>query len=352
MARVPGFGRRIPISTLSMVCRSLSAMLGSGVEIRKALKTVSKKTGNARCEQAMRGVLDAVDRGEDLTTGMEEQGDAFPPLMIDMVNVAEQTGALPEVLKSLAKHYENLVRLRKNFFQQIAWPAFQLIMAILVIGLLIYILGWIAETRGGEPMQVVPGGLSGTAGAITWFAVNFGVLFGLFFLFQWTRHSLSGQQFLDSYLLRIPILGHCLRCFAIARFSWAFALTQQSGMSIGPSLERSFHATSNGAFIKAYPPVWQMMQDGQSMEEALRTVNLFPEEYLQMVNSAEVSGTVPEMLDHLSPQFEEDANRSLKTLCGGLAWCVWLVVAMFVIFLIFSVFSVYLGALTNAGKPI
>lgn len=346
------FGRRLRMESLVLVCRSLSILLGSGVGIKKALKLSAKKTGDSRCQEVMRGVFDAVNRGEGLTTGMQEQGNAFPPLMIDMVNVGEQTGSLVEVLRSLSLHYENLIRLRKEFFRQIAWPALQLVMAILVIALLIFILGEIAKSTGTQPIEILPGGLIGASGALTWLALNFGTLLGLFLLYQWTRHSLAGQQFLDPFLMRIPVLGGCLRSFAIARFSWAFALTQQSGMSIEPSLESSFKATSNGAFIAAHPKVWSLVSAGEPLGDSLAATGLFPEDYLQMVHTAEASGTVPEMLDHLSPQFEEDARRSLKTLTSGLAYAVWGLVALFIIYLIFSVFSVYLGAIQDAAKPI
>lgn len=348
----PVFGRRIRIEDLALVCRSLSVLLSSGVGIKKALKTSAKKTGNERCQKAMRGVYDAVSRGDDMTAGMKEQAGVFPPLMIDMVRVGEETGALSEVLKSLAGHYENLIRMRKNFLQQIAWPAFQLIMAILIIAVLILVLGEIAKSTGSEPLQVLPGGLSGVSGSLTWLAGNFGIFFGLFLLYRWTRHSLAGQQALDPLLLKIPMLGTCLRSFAIARFSWAYALTQQSGMAIEPSLKSSFKATSNGAFIAAQPKVWAMLSEGESLGHSLAATGLFPEEYIQMVHAAEASGTVPEMLDHLSPQFEEDARRGLKTLTTGFAWAIWAMVAMFIIFLIFNVASVYIGMLNDAAKPI
>ena len=346
------FGRQIRLNSLALLCRSLGTLLGSGVGIKKALKTAAQKTSDPRCQEAMRGVFETVAEGDEMATGMRAQGDAFPPLMIDMVHVAEQTGALPEILKSLARHYENLVRLRRNLIHQLSWPAFQYVAAVMIIALLILVLGMIAESQGGKPIQFLPGGLSGAGGAATWLMVNFGVVFGLFVLYQWTRHSLAGQQFLDPLLMRIPVVGSCLRSFAIARFSWAFALTQQSGMSTGPSLESSFKATGNGAFVAAYPPTWAMMQAGESLHTALLATGLFPEDYLQMVHAAEVSGTVPEMLDHLSPQFEEDARRSLQALTSGLGWTVYAVVAMFVIFLIFRVAGVYIGALNEAGRPI
>src|SRR5690606_32820757 len=127
------FGKHIRTESLAMVCRVLGTMLGSGVGIKKSLKIASKKTGDPRCEQAMHAIYDAVDRGEEIATSMKEQGDAFPPLMIDMIQVAEQTGTLPEVLRRLALHYDNMIRMRRNFLRQIRLPVVQLVAAILVI---------------------------------------------------------------------------------------------------------------------------------------------------------------------------------------------------------------------------
>ena len=344
--------RQIRSESLARLCRSLSTLLSSGVGIKKSLEIASQKTADRRCEEAMRSIREAVDEGDEITTGMSRQGQAFPPLMIDMVRVGEQTGTLPEVLRRLAEHYDNMVRLRKMFLRQIRMPIFQLVAAILVIALLIWILGWIAQSRGGEAISILPGGLSGTSGAMAWLLANATFFGGLFLLFKWTRHSLASQRFLDGYLLRIPVLGRCLQSFAIARFSWAFAVTQQAGMSIEPSLESSFKATSNGAYIAAFPKVWRMMEAGETLGDSLAATGLFTEEYLQMVHSAEASGTVPEMLDHLSPQFEEEARLGLQTLTTGMGWTVYLLVAMFIIFLIFRVFSIYIGALNSAAQGI
>jgi type II secretory pathway component PulF len=71
-----------------------------------------------------------------------------------------------------------------------------------------------------------------------------------------------------------------------------------------------------------------------------------------MVHAAEVSGTVPEMLDHLSPQFEEDARLKMQMLTTAMGRTVYLLVAIFIIFMIFRVFSIYMGALDSALQGI
>jgi type IV pilus assembly protein PilC len=68
------------------------------------------------------------------------------------------------------------------------------------------------------------------------------------------------------------------------------------------------------------------------------------------VQVGETSGTVPETLERLSPQFEEQARRSLKALAVALGWLVWVAVAVFIIFIIFSVVLKYIGMINAAAS--
>ncbi len=325
-------------------------MLESGVAARKAFSVVAKRTHDQRARTALHHVDEAVQEGHDVASSMAEQGNAFPPLMIDMVSVGEKTGALPEILKSLALHYENLVRLRRSFFRAIAWPMFQLNAAIWVIALLVLVLGMIAQSTGSKPLQVLPFGLSGGTGAVVWLFACYGTLGTLIGGYLLVTKSMQGRKLLDPLLMKIPVFGGCMRSFAIARFSWAFSLTQNSGMDIRESLEASLNATSNGAYIAAFPQIWREVESGEPLAWAMRRTQLFPGEYLEMVETAEETGTVPEMLDHLGPQFEEEAQRALKAMTSTLAWVIWAMVAVFIIVLIFRVATLYVGMLNEAAR--
>lgn len=328
-------------------------MLDSGIPIGKAFELAGRKSADSRCSAAMLEIASDLRRGFDVTAAMRAQGHRFPEAMIDLVGVGEETGSLPDILKSLAGHFDNNIRLRRSFYSAIAWPAFQLVAAILIIGLLLYILGWIAESRGGgKPLDILGLGLYGSDGAITWFTMTFGTMFAAFIGGAILRRSLLGQRFFDPFVLRIPVLGGCMRSFAIARFSWSFALTQQAGMSIEPSLKQSFKATSNGAFITAAPEVWARVREGETLHEALEATRLFPADYLSIVDVAETSGTVPEALDRLSPELEAQARRSLEALASALAWFIWCMVAVFIVFLIFRIFMFYVGAINDALKQV
>lgn len=344
------FQSRIPLKPLALVCRSLSTLLHSGVAIDKAFRIASSKLGDPRARRALEEIATDLRKGNDVAASMRRHGVYFPELLIDMVSVAEQTGALPEVLAGLADHYDNTLRLRRTFLAAIAWPVIQLVVAILVIALLIFVLGIIAESNSGEAFDVLGWGLLGASGALTWLGLCFGSALVLFIAYQILSRGLRQQEAVHSLLMKIPVVGGCLQAFAIARFSWALYLTQEAGMPIGRSLQASLDATANGAFRGAAPQIIGMVNAGEDLTVALRESRLFPADFLHMVDVAETTGTVPEALHRLSPQFEDQARRSLAALTAVLGWGVWLLVAAFIIFVIFSIALWYVGMINDALK--
>ena len=338
----------LPMSTLATFCRSLATMLHSGVNILKSFQVAGGKSHNPKLRRISAEIIDDLRKGSEVSAALRKQGQAFPELMIDLVNVADQTGTLPEVLNALADHYDNLVRLRRTFLGAIAFPVIQLLAAIFIIAALILLLGMIASNNGSKPFDVVGLGLTGPAGAIAWLGCCFGTAISGVVLYLFAVKGLKGRKFVHSALLRIPVIGNCLRSFALARFSWAFALTQQAGMSINPSLESSLKSTGNGAFASFVPMVTAMITEGEDLSNALQETQLFPREYLELVRVGETTGTVPETLQRLSPQLEDQARRGLAMMTAALAWVVWGMVATIIIYFIFRIALMYVGMINDA----
>ena len=326
----------------------MGRMLEAGVDVRKALKTSSSHTADRRLSVILDDVGKCVKQGDDLTTAFSRHSVRLPILFLNLLNVGEQTGSLPEIFSSLADYYEANVKRMTEFRSQIAWPMIQLFAAIVIIGGLIYLLGIIGQANpSGEADDILGLGLVGTSGAITWFMLTLGTTTATFVGYKILTRNLSGQMALDPFLMAIPAVGHCMRSFAIARFSWCFALTQQAGMSIKPSLEASMNATSNGAFMVATPGIWQMLSEGESLADSLKASRLFPTEYIHIVETAEHTGTVPEALDRMSHRFDEDAHRAMTRMTAVLARVIWGLVACFIGFIVISFFMRYVALINS-----
>lgn len=343
------FGNRVSLKRLALLCRSLSTTLHSGVPVVKAFELSARKSPDPRLRSVMADVVMQLRSGEDVATAMRSHQGYFPDLTVDMIDVAERTGALPEVLRSLAEHYENNLRLRRDFIGQIAFPVIQFVAAIFVIAFLILVLGLI-PSQEGAPLDVLGFGLTGTSGALLWLSGWAILIATVFVLYKVAVSSLQGQKAVHQLLLNIPVIGGCMRSFAIARFSWAYHLTQEAGMPVDESLEASLRATANGAYIARGPQMIDAVMEGETLTDALAQSQLFTEDFVELVHTAETSGTVPETLHRLSPQFEEQARRSLRALAFTAGWLTWLCVAIFIVFLIMRIFLWYAGMLNDAAR--
>ena len=338
------FASRVPPGTLAIVSRSLATMLESGIQIRKAIGIASKKAMHAPTKKVLREISDAIQGGSDISQALREHGNFFPTLFIEMVTMAEETGSLPEVLRHLAEHYEANIRMKKELIGSLIWPVFQLVAAIFVIAILILVLGLIG---GDDDISNIVFGLKGPTGAMIWLTGTLGTFAAMFAVWLMIQKAAQAKAIVDPMLLMVPVLGRCMRSFAIARFSWSYYLTQQTGMPVNRSLQGSLKATGNGAFVSQTPFITSAVMEGSSLTESLKQSRLFPVEFLEMVSVAEESGTVPEALHRLSPHFEEDARRALKILTSAISVVVWLFVAGFIIFFVFKVMLTYIGMIND-----
>ncbi len=93
---------------ISRFARTLGTLVSSGVPILQALTIVRETSGNVIIGEAVGAVHESVKEGETITAPLEASG-AFPPMVISMVDVGEQTGALPEMLLKIADTYDDEV---------------------------------------------------------------------------------------------------------------------------------------------------------------------------------------------------------------------------------------------------
>jgi type IV pilus assembly protein PilC len=338
----------LPWKTLANFSRTMARMLEAGVDVRKALKSAAVRGGDSRLEQALQQIRRSVAGGNSIADALTETGRLFPALFRDLVHVGELTGNLPDVFASLARYYETRMKQLTSLRSAIAWPIIQLVAAVSIIGLLIFILGLLPPAGDGRPFDVTGLGLAGTSGALTWLGGWAAAAVSGWVLWKYTRNNLVSQEAVDPLLLQIPVVGSCLRDFAVSRFAWCFSLTQKSGMSIKPSLECSLKAAENGAFTRAFPWIWSNLSEGDTLTDALAQSQLFSSEFIQFVATAEETGTVPEQLERMSHLFEEQAQRSMSRLTSVFTGAVWFMTAGLIVFFILRLAMIYVGLLNDA----
>jgi len=105
---MPLFGNLFSKTAIGRFCRTLGELMDSGVPVLQSLTIVGETAGNAVIEKAVHEIHDAVKAGENIAPTLASTN-IFPPMVISMVEVGEETGELPQMLRRIADSYDDEV---------------------------------------------------------------------------------------------------------------------------------------------------------------------------------------------------------------------------------------------------
>ena len=127
----PVFGPLIRMVSISRFARTLGTLISSGVPILQALNITRETSGNLVIADAINKVHDAVKEGESMVAPLESSN-VFPPMVISMVDVGEETGQLPEMLLKIADVYEDEVDNSVSALTSMLEPLMIVVLAVVV----------------------------------------------------------------------------------------------------------------------------------------------------------------------------------------------------------------------------
>ena len=147
----PVFGNLVTKNSISRFTRTLGTLMGAGVPVLQALNIVKETVGNEVISTAVTTIHDAVKEGENLAPPIASSK-VFPPMVISMVEVGEETGALPDMLMKVADSYDEDVDNAVASMTSIIEPLLIIFLAVVVGSIVIALF---------MPLVSIIGGLSG-----------------------------------------------------------------------------------------------------------------------------------------------------------------------------------------------
>lgn len=150
--KMPLFGDLIKKSAISRFSRTLGTLVTSGVPILQALNITRDTAGNAVLSDAIQHVHDSVKEGESIVSPLEKSG-IFPPMVVSMIDVGEETGQLPEMLLKIADVYDdevdNTVAGLTSLLEPIMIVFLAVVVGTIVIALFLPLISIIQNLQGG-----------------------------------------------------------------------------------------------------------------------------------------------------------------------------------------------------------
>jgi len=340
------FSPRIGTSNLVQLCNRVGTQLEAGVDIRRVWRREAER-GFGTHRAKMQIIAESIDGGSTMHEAINLTGTYFPILVRQMVTLGEGTGKLDAIFKELGSQYEHQVKLRRIFLAAITWPMIQLILAILIVGVLIYVMGIVSEMTGRK-IDILGLGLVGAEGVRDYFLIVGTSVFGIWTVYNlWSRGNLDFLP-IDRIFFSIPGISTPMKTLALSRMAWVMAITVGAGMEIRQAMKLAIRVTKTSYYTRYTKAIDKGLRNGEEIHDILRRTRAFPNEFLDTVETGEMAGMLAESMEKLSEIYQEKARAALNTLAIIAGLLVWMMIAGILIGLIFTVFSFYLGTLNEA----
>lgn len=337
---------RIKHQKLSTLCERVGVSFEVGLDPHRVFDREAENHGTSYGRR-MRSVADHVRKGGSLADAVKAQGNYFPEHFAEMIEGGERTGRLDRVLERLSDYYQQMADFRKIFMSSILWPMVQLGIAILVIGLMIYLPAVIVPSDSEAQRDLLGIGLVGEEGLM-----KYSIMVGAGIVAVIVISMLSNRgyfSFVLDLLARIPRFGRSIRVFAEARFVQTLSLAIESGIDAWSAVDLSFQSAGTPQFRGRAESAKNAILQGRDIHSVMSDSKLFQKDTLEAVELGEASGRLAETLDKHFRQLKSQVKSSMATITYLASALIWASIAAVLILIIIKVFSMYADGLEDAA---
>jgi type IV pilus assembly protein PilC len=352
------FFGRVGSGQLALYCRQFASYLDAGVDLVKALSSLEQQFARTALGPVTARILLAVRRGDTIAEAIEREPQAFDRLFVSMIKVAEARGGVPETLRMLSRHYEARQSLIRQARAAMIYPIAVLVVAAGVVAMLtlwllpmfISLLNDIAGRGATLPLPSrVLMAFSRFIQTLGWWLVPLMLIGGPLLVFRIYRTA-AGKRVMDELALWVPVLGTLLRKLDTTRFARALATLMGAGVDVGTSLDLAADVMQLEPFRRAIRAAKGQVMEGSELSVALGVSRRFGPDVIAIIDSGEETGKLPESLEHLADDYEEQVAYMVKNMGQLIQPLLMIMLGGIVLFIILAVLLPYIAILTSLSR--
>jgi type IV pilus assembly protein PilC len=310
--------KKVPSKSLAIFTRQFSVMIDAGLPLVQCLQILGQQEPHKGFAQVILATRAEVEGGASLADAMRRHPKAFDTLYVNMVAAGEAGGILDTILKRLAVYIEKNVKLKGQVKSAMIYPTAVMTIAALVVAVILWkVIPTFAQLFAGLgaelplPTRVVIWASNTFITVLPFLIVGIiGAIFGIRAFYA----TYGGRRTIDSFLLRLPILGLILRKIAVARFCRTLSTLMASGVPILDGLEITARTAGNAIVEDAIMVTRQSIERGETVSAPLEKTKVFPPMVTQMINVGETTGALDAMLSKIADFYEEEVDTAVAGL--------------------------------------
>ena len=316
--RIPGFGQSIKPKDVVVFTRQLATMIDAGMPLVQILDILSTQSDNRKFGIQIQEVKESIEAGTTLSDALRKFPKTWDDLYTNMVQAGETGGILDTILSRLSQYMEKMLSLKRKIKGAMIYPATIISVAVIVtMILLVFVIPVFAElfTSFGKalpaPTQIVIN-LSNFVIAYLHVMIAGAILtvIGIRQAYKTDR----GRLFLDSFLLKVPVIGGLILKASIARFSRTLGTLVSSGVPILDALTITAKTAGNKVIERTVFGVRESISQGRTMLEPLIQSKVFPPMVCQMIGAGELTGAIDQMLQKIADFYEDEVDTAVASL--------------------------------------
>jgi len=305
-----------------MFTRQLSAMIGAGVPLLRALTALSDHVADSPVlRKILLGIIQNVESGSTFGDALAKYPNTFNDIYVNMVRAGEAAGILDEILQRLALQQEKSMSMRKKIKSSMAYPVVLLVITIgAFFGLMIFIIpqiGKILKDLGGadaEMPALTQIMLGVSAFIIQYWYIVFAVIGIVVFAVISYIKTKNGRYQFHYLLLRTPLIKKIIMKVAVAHFARTFSALIEAGVAVLEALSVTSRAVGNAVYEEALVAAEVEVKNGKTLSSVIEANKLFPPIISQMLLVGEETGQTDKVLVKVADFFEEEVDTAIGSI--------------------------------------
>lgn len=342
------YARRMKSNIISEFCRNLGELIGSGVTLVRALRIISEDESSKPKEREIyAGIMKQVLAGVAMSDAMEIQGDAFPPLLINMIRSSESTGNLDQIAMQMASYYDKDYRLTQKVKSSMTYPK---ILTALIVVVVAVIMGYVIPQFQSlfATMETLPATTTLLLAISNFVKTKWYVLIMVavivYFVFKVLFTIPTFKLWKDKMELKLPKIGYLRKIIYTARFARTLSSLYSAGISIMNCLQIAQTTIGNSYIEKQFEQVIADIRAGENLSTAIDKVDGFTKKLSSSIMVGEETGALDKMLLSVANQMEYDSEMALNRLVSYLEPVMIVVMAVVVGFIMIAVIQPIYGS--------
>lgn len=297
-----------PSESLAYSLLQLAALLKAGIPLDEALESLAEFDEDPTMRSALKRVRVRLREGANLTSAMVEE-QAFPPMLIRMVQAGEESGQSAEILGKYAEFLKRDIEHRRALVAALSYPiALVTLSLILMTGLMYFLTPVLKELYSSMDLElpwitsaiITIGEGVGTVGP---FLVP-ALIGGIYLLLK-----VFPRQALDRIRLNIPLVGAMLRCGLMEQWSRTLGMLHQAGVPLVRAMELARESLDNQSVMLELEVAERAVERGDGLAKALSRVAVIPPLLHQFLRTGERTGELEAMLMSAAAFYERELAR-------------------------------------------